>query len=137
MKSENLAVLVEGKFKDESSAPAKIIVVSSGIVTTDVLLDREGSSPTSLFVRNAIDYINGNPDFCTMRTKGTRLDFISVKSEKSVVIVQLLNEFGLAITVLIIGFIVWRIRIARRYFIHQKYNSNDERLVKQNNTEEK
>ena len=137
MKSQNLAVLVEGKIKDENSSPAKIIVVSSGIVTTDVLLDREGSSPTALFVRNAIDYINGNPDFCTMRTKGTRLDFISVKSEKSVVIVQLLNEFGLAVSVLIIGFIVWRIRIARRYFIHQKYNSNDERLVKQNNSEEK
>lgn len=67
-----------------------------------------------------------------MRTKGTRLDFISINNERFAFLIQLLNEFGLAIVVLIIGFIVWRMRIARKYLIHQKYNSDDTRFVTKN-----
>lgn len=133
MKSENVAVLVEGKFNSEN--PAKIIAVSSGLVTIDVLVDREGSEPISLFLRNTIDYANGAPDFCTMRTKGKRLDFISIKSQKFALIIQLLNEFGLAVVVAIIGFIVWRMRKAKRYLIQQKYNPNDERTISKKTTE--
>ena len=144
LKSENLAVLVEGQFesafakseiekpqsyKAQCSQTSKIIAVSSGIVTTDTLIDKNGTEPISMFIRNAIDYVNENPDFCTMRTKGTRLDFISIKSQKSVALVKILNEFALALVVLIAGFFVWRMRITRKYFIHQKYNSDDRRLI--------
>lgn len=132
MKEENIAVLVEGKLKSET--PAKIIAVSSGVVTVDVIVDREGSEPISLFLRNTIDYANGNADFCTMRTKGKRLDFISIKSQKFAIIIQLLNEFGLAIVVALIGFIVWRMRKAKRYMIQQKYNPNDERTISKKST---
>ncbi|MGN0739402.1 MAG: GldG family protein [Treponema sp.] len=143
-KPENLAVLVEGKFdsafskselekpqsyKAQGTQDSKIIAVSSGIVTTDTLIDKNGTEPISMFIRNAVDYVNENPDFCNMRTKGTRLDFISIKSQKSVVLVKILNEFALALVVLIAGFFVWRMRMTRKYFIHQKYNSDDRRFI--------
>lgn len=151
LKSENLAVLAEGKFdsafsnsefsksdsyKAHNTEDSKIIVVSSGIITTDALIGTEGTEPISMFVRNTIDYINGNPDFCTMRTKGNRLDFISIKNQKSVVLVKLLNEFGLAVVVIAIGFFVWRIRLAHKYLIHQKYNPDDTRIVKDEHSTE-
>lgn len=135
-KSENLAILAEGIFTSsfnsniKGSKPAKIIVVSSSACTTDILIDELGASPTAMFNRNIIDYLSDNEDFCTMRTKGQRLDFISIQNEKSAVIVKLLNEFGLAIVVLLIGFIVWRFRLARHYLIQQKYNPGDKRIVK-------
>lgn len=127
-KAENIAVLVEGKF-GSSDASSKVIVISSAIVTTDAIIDREGNQPISMFVRNAVDYVSENAELCTMRTKGTRLDFISIKSERFALIIKLLNEFGLALVVVLIGFIVWRFRIARRYLIQQKYNPDDERTV--------
>lgn len=143
MEQKNMAVLLEGSFdsafmneknsitnfKSKSPDTSRIIVVSSGTLTTDTLISREGNDTTSLFVRNAIDYVNNNEDFCTMRTKGTRLDFISIKSEKFATIVKLLNEFGLALVVLLIGFFVWRMRLAKRYFIHQKYHPEDSRII--------
>lgn len=137
-KSENLAVLLEGKFNsafnqnEKSKHNSRVIVVSSGASTTDILIDNEGNSATSMFIRNIIDYVNNHEEFCTMRTKGTRLDFISINNERFAFLIQLLNEFGLAIVVLIIGFIVWRMRIARKYLIHQKYNSDDTRFVTKN-----
>lgn len=135
LKAENLAVLAEGNFSSafnpsvKSTFKSKIVVVSSGASTTDVIVDSEGTSATALFIRNIIDYVNNNEDFCAMRTKGTRLDFISIKNEKSAFIVKMLNEFGLAVVIILIGFIVWRMRIARRYIIHQKYNPEDKRFI--------
>lgn len=135
LKSENIAVLAQGKFTSafdsslKSNHDSKIIVVSSGVSTTDTLIDNEGISPTALFIRNIIDYINNNEDFCTMRTKGTRLDFITINDSQFAFIVKLLNEYGLAVVVLLVGFVVWRMRLARRYLIHQKYNSDDSRIV--------
>ena len=124
-KKENLAVLLEGKLTSSSNNESKIIVVSSSIVTTDILFNAECTEPIALFVRNCIDYVNNNEDFCTMRTKGQRLDFISVKSERFANIIKLLNEFGLAIVVLLVGFFVWRINLQRKNLIYLKYNKEE------------
>lgn len=131
MKSENIAVLVEGKL--QSDATSRIVVVSSGLVTTDVIVDREGTSPSALFLRNTIDYANGIADFCTMRTKGKNRDLIQIKSPFYALIIQLLNMFGPAVIVALIGFIVSRIRNTRRYLIHEKYNPDDNRTISKNN----
>ena len=136
-------MLAEGNFSSafnpsvKSTLKSKIVVVSSGASTTDVIVDSEGTSATALFLRNIIDYVNNNEDFCAMRTKGTRLDFISIKNEKSAFIVKMLNEFGLAVVIILIGFIVWRMRIARRYIIHQKYNPDDKRFISSKKNDEK
>lgn len=135
---ENIAVLLEGKFtsafnsSNQSNVNSKIVVVSSSAPTTDILIDSEGASPTAMFNRNIVDYLAGNEDFCTMRTKGQRLDFISIKNERSALIVKLLNQYGLAIVVILIGFIVWRMRLAKKYLIQQKYNPEDSRTIQKN-----
>ena len=126
--AKNIAVAVEH--------PSKIVVVSSSVITTDILIHSEDSA-IELFVKNAVDFVNDNDDFCEMRTKGTRLDFISIKSEKSALIIKLLNEFGLAVIVIIIGFIAWRMKITRQYLIGQKYNPDDDRFITKNSDSKK
>ena len=159
----NLAVLVEGKFKsayagiapaieDEEKADgleegakrddiaaaqtldkgiqnAKILLINSSQVTTQQLIDDNASEPMSLFMRNAVDVLNGQEDFCQMRTKGAALNLLSVKNPALATFFKLFNQFGLAILVAVLGLLVWRLRAVRRNEIRIKYNPNDEREI--------
>ena len=171
-KSENLAVLVEGKFNSAfDSAPktvlendsanenenkisgngdvanagsenlsskthlsksvqnGKLLVISSSKLTTSQLLDENGSEPVSLFVRNAVDYLNGESDLCEMRTKGLSLNVLSVKSPQVATAAKYFNEIGLAILVAVAGLLVLVKIRARKRAIRAKYNPNDERVI--------
>ncbi len=163
-KSENLAVLLEGKFdsafdaapelpdaegekasgsddsvsKIESDSHlkssvqnGKLLVISSSSVTTAQLLDGNTSgNPIAMLLLNAVDYLNGNEDFCTMRTKGLSLNTLTVKSAAFAKIMQYFNQFGLVVIVALAGLVVLKKRSARRKQIDQKYNPDDERRIK-------
>ena len=151
--SENLAVLVEGKFASAFDAkPAKleaesesdyaindhltksvqsgkIIVIGSSKVTRPQLIDEGGEQPIALFVRNIIDYMNGEEDLCEMRTKGLPLNTLKTHTNKAANIAKYINEYGLVVLVVIIGLIVWQRRNIRRRKIRMTYNPNDSREV--------
>ena len=169
MASENLAVLVEGKFSSAfsgkpESKPAegenaekkaevdnsissnehlsksvqnsKIIVIGSSILggatiplfNNAQLLDAEGSQPVSMFVRNAVDYLNGEEDLCTMRTKGLSLNTLTVKSAGASTFAKYFNEIGLVVIVALAGLCVLLKIKAKKRAIREKYNPNDERI---------
>ena len=73
--------------------------------------------------------MNGNGDFCAMRTKGLSLNTLHNSGSTLAFAVQYFNEFGLAVIVIIAGFIVWRMRNKRRERIRAKYNPNDARII--------
>lgn len=163
--SQNLAVMIEGKFdsaytekpkfetSDESAEttenqtqdenqlttenhlasaklPGKIFVTGSSYVTTYQILDGQDSSPISMFFLNVIDYLNGNEEVCTMRTKGLGINVLTIKSPALATIAKYFNQFGLVILVAVAGLIVVRSRAKRRKQIREKYNPNDSRQVK-------
>ena len=163
--SQNLAVMIEGKFdsaytekpkfetSDESAEttenqtqdenqlttenhlasaklPGKIFVIGSSYVTTYQILDGQDTSPISMFFLNVIDYLNGNEEVCTMRTKGLGINVLNIKSPALVTIAKYFNQFGLVILVAVAGLIVVRSRAKRRKQIREKYNPNDSRQVK-------
>lgn len=163
--SQNLAVMIEGKFdsaytekpkfetSDESAEatenqtqdenqlttenhlasaklPGKIFVTGSSYVTTYQILDGQDTSPISMFFLNVIDYLNGNEDVCTMRTKGLEINVLNIKSPALATIAKYFNQFGLVILVAVAGLIVVRSRAKRRKQIREKYNPNDSRQVK-------
>ena len=172
MASENLAVLVEGKFssafagkpaekpksdkedekKSDSSANAissnehlsksvqnsKIIVIGSSILggariplfSDAQLLDAEGKQPVSMFVRNAVDYLNGEEDLCTMRTKGLSLNTLTVKSAAASTFAKYFNEIGLVVIVAVCGLLVLLKIKAKKRAIRERYNPNDSRIEK-------
>ena len=174
MASENLAVLVEGKFSSAfsgkpESKPAegenvekkaeadnaqssissnehlsksvqnsKIIVIGSSILggatipmfNNAQLLDAEGNQPVSMFIRNAVDYLNGEEDLCTMRTKGLSLNTLTVKSVAASTVAKYFNEIGLVVIVALCGLIVLLKIKAKKRAIRERYNPNDERVEK-------
>ena len=174
MASENLAVLVEGKFSSAfsgkpESKPAegenvekkaeadnaqssissnehlsksvqnsKIIVIGSSILggatipmfNNAQLLDAEGNQPVSMFIRNAVDYLNGEEDLCTMRTKGLSLNTLTVKSVAASTVAKYFNEIGLVVIVALCGLIILLKIKAKKRAIRERYNPNDERVEK-------
>ena len=175
MASENLAVLVEGKFssafagkpaekpksdkEDEKKSDSadnaqsaisssehlsksvqnsKIIVIGSSILGgahiplfgNAQLLDAEGKQPVSMFVRNAVDYLNGEEDLCTMRTKGLSLNTLTVKSAAASTIAKYFNEIGLVVIVALVGLLVLLKIKAKKRAIRERYNPNDSRIEK-------
>lgn len=151
-KSHDLAVLVEGKFpsafeknpaeessdKDEfkttthlakGSQTGRIFAAGTAYITSNQLINENGSEPIAMFIRNAVDYMNGNNDLCTMRTKGMNLNTLQNTNNVWSLIIRYFNQFGLAALVAIAGFVMWRIRSARRKQIHDRYNPNDKRTI--------
>ncbi|MCR5494030.1 MAG: Gldg family protein [Treponema sp.] len=150
-KAENISVLLEGKFNSafdknpseeesedksglsttthlaQGTRAGKIFLANTAYVTSNQLINESGNEPIAMFIRNAVDYLNGNNDLCTMRTKGLTLNTLSGTGSILALIVKYFNQFGLAVLVAIAGFIVWRSRIIRRRSIHMKYNPNDSR----------
>ena len=109
----------------------KIIVFSSSNITTPQVIDGNTSgNPIAMFLLNAVDYLNGNEDFCTMRTKGLSLNTLTVKSAAFAKIMQYFNQFGLVVVVAVVGLVVLKKRSARRKQIDEKYNPDDDRRIK-------
>lgn len=152
-KSYNLIALVEGKFtsafdsnpsesKDDSgelnaskhitqsAQKGKIFVANTAMITKDMLIDESGSEPIAMFVRNTMDYMNGNEDLCTMRTKNLSINTLSNTKSPLAVIVKYFNMIFIPLFVAIAGFVVYRMRVLRKKRIRMEYNPNDSRIGK-------
>ena len=158
MSKKNIAVLVEGKFDSAFSAKpvseesdrafdqsshlshstqnGKVLVISTSAITGS-FLQQEAFQNTSIFLRNAIDYMNGNEDVCTMRTKGLSLNTLTKNKGKLVNFVKYFNQFGLAAIVAIIFGIVFLVRQKHRNKIRMEYDSDDSREETKNKKEAK
>lgn len=151
-KSENLAILIEGKFEsaydkniEESSSEkspisisshleksiqnGKIFVTGSSRLTTAQLIDNTGRQPVAIFLRNTIDYMNGETDLCLMRTKGLSLNTLKLNSGISVTIAKYFNQIGLVVFIILGGIISYINIKTKKNKIKQKYNPNDEREI--------
>lgn len=114
----------------KAAQEGKIIVIPTSFVTSNMLIDESGREPVSMMIRNAVDYMNGNSDLCTMRTKGVSFQTISNTTGAYAAFVEYFCIIGIAILVALAGLLVWRKRAIHRRKIHDKYNPNDEREIK-------
>lgn len=112
-----------------SVMPGKLFVAGSSAITTRQVIDENGSSPVSMFLMNIVDYMNGNEELCTMRTKSLSVNNLTIKKSGAANFWKIFNQYGLAVLVALAGFIVWRIRTARRRAINKKYNPDDTRTI--------
>ena len=128
--SDSEDTLVTSNHIKTSVMPGKLFVAGSSQVTTRQVIDENGSSPVSMFLMNVIDYMNGNEDLCTMRTKSLSVNNLTIKTPAAVNFWKILNQYGLAVLVALAGLLVWRLRAARRRAINRKYNPDDTRTIK-------
>ena len=149
--SKNVAVLVGGKFKsafensplesesenvlaakshlDSSIQNSKIFIASTSCIATAKfgLLQEDSQNPNSYFVRNAVDYMNGKEDFCSMRTKNLSLNALKMSSGKFALAVKYFNQIGLAVLVALCGLFVFVLRCQHREKIRMTYDPEDPR----------
>lgn len=149
--SKNVAVLIEGKFKsafekspfeseaenvlaaknhlDSSIQNSKIFIASTSCIATAKfgLLQEDSQTPNSYFVRNAIDYMNGKEDFCSMRTKNLSLNTLKMSSGKFALAVKYFNQVGLAVLVALGGLCVFVLRRQHREKIRMTYDPENPR----------
>lgn len=151
MKSEYLAVLLEGKFTSafdgipesttekvdtisatkphltESLQKGALLVFATSHITSPAVIDDTGNQGIAYLVRNAIDYMNNKSELAEMRTKGLSLDVLKKASNGSIQIAKIANQYILPLIVVIIGFIVWNARTVHRRKIRKLYTSQDSR----------
>ena len=120
----------------KSTQSGKIFVTGSSYLTTPMLLTENSKEPIAMFLRNTVDYMNGNSDLCTMRTKGLSLNELEVTTGGFVNFTKYFNQFGLAVLVAIVGLIVLLMRNAHRKQIRLRYDPKDSREVSKNKKEE-
>ena len=121
--------LVTSNFIKSSVQPGKLFIAGSSSITSRQVIDENGQSPVSMFIMNVVDFMNGNEELCTMRTKGLSTNNLLIKSSVAANFWKYLNQYGLAVFVALAGFIVWRMRSARRRSINKKYNPDDTRTI--------
>lgn len=105
----------------------KVIVIGTSAITTASVMDANAQQPVAMFVRNAVDYINGNGDLIDMRTKGLSKNPLKASSATVKSLANVLNLYGLPALVAIAGLLAWRRRVARRNAIRARYSPNDSR----------
>lgn len=112
-----------------SIMPGKIFVAGSSYLTMRQVIDEGGSTPVSMLLMNVVDYMNGNEDLCTMRTKSLSVNTLTVKSSAAANFWKYFNEYGLAAMLVAAGFVVLRLRAKHRAAINRKYNPDDTRTI--------
>ena len=155
MQSYNLAVMIEGNFESafdsaveseseneeegeitlkaeshlkKSARKGKIFVAATSTITGPQLIDDDGAQPIAIFVRNAIDYLSGNADFCQMRTKGlSALNSLNARNGAAVALAKIFNQYLLVIIVAVFGLAAWSRRSAHRKAIRAVFDPSDSR----------
>lgn len=147
--SYDMAVLVEGEFESafgsrpasenqdgivefgeshlsKSVSPGKILVIATSYITGPDVAQGFFQN-TVMFLENAVDYMNGREDLCTMRTKGLSVSALRTTTGAFVSMAKYFNEIGLAVLVALAGLSVMLRRKKRRAAIRMSYNPDDER----------
>ena len=127
--SEDDNSLVTSSFIKSSVMPGKLFVAGSSMITTRQVIDENGASPVAIFLMNVVDYMNGNEELCTMRTKSLSVNNLTIKSAAGANFWKFFNSFGIAFFVVLAGLLVWRLRSIRRHAINKKYNPDDTRTI--------
>jgi ABC-type uncharacterized transport system involved in gliding motility auxiliary subunit len=108
----------------KSVQPGKIIVTGTSAITGSAVMDAAGKEPIAIFVRNAIDYLNGNGELIEMRTKGLSLNTLNKAGPSIRAAIRAVNLYGLPLLVIAAGLFAWRRRVWRRRSIEARYGSD-------------
>ncbi|MBN2232742.1 MAG: Gldg family protein [Deltaproteobacteria bacterium] len=110
----------EGDFVERSPA-VKILVVPSGDMLRDNLLDEQGQTTNTMFVLNLIDVLNGREDIAAMRSKEQRFNPLAETDPAFRTLVKGVNIAGLPLLVVLAGLAVWVRRRGRKKRIQRMF----------------
>jgi len=100
---------------------ARLLVVGSGQMLQDSLLDAQARSPNATFVLNAVDALNQRPEIAQLRSKNQRFQPLPATSAWVRQMVKAVNVVGVPVLVLAGGLVVWGRRQGRKRRIQQQF----------------
>ncbi len=107
--------------------PGKVFVAGTSKVTTAAVMDEQGRQPIAIFVRNALDYLNGRADLAAMRAKGLSLNPLDKTSPAARAAARAVNLYAIPALVVAVGLAAWRLRVRRRKAIRRRYDPSASR----------
>ena len=125
-------VIEESRVQDSTGVlttgrPGRILVVGSGDILTDNVLDDQGRSPNAVFLLNSLDYLNNREDIAVMRSKNQRFNPLRDTKAATRTLVKIFNVAGVPILFVLFGFYVWVRRKAKRRMIQKLFSTEDRR----------
>ncbi|MFO7916217.1 MAG: Gldg family protein [Candidatus Krumholzibacteriales bacterium] len=105
----------------QKSRKAGIFTAGSSEILSNSILDQEGKAPTSTFVMNMIDHLNGRTGYAQMRSKSQRFNPLEDSSAGVKTFIKTFNIAGLPVLVIICGIIIWMRREARKRRIYNMF----------------
>jgi len=94
--------------------PGKIFVLASADMLKNMVIDENGRGPNTVFVLNAIDYLNQRADVAVMRAKEQTFNPLSETSAGERTFIKSFIIAGLPLLVALFGIGVWVRRAARK-----------------------
>lgn len=126
------APLVAENRLTKSVQPGKLIVAGTSEIAGPSLIDQGGKQPTAMLVRNALDYLAGNPELAAMRVKGLSSPPLEKASAAVKLTAKSVNIYGLPLLVVIAGLLAWRLRTLKRARIQERYARDAAGKTKEN-----
>jgi len=103
------------------SKPGRIFVTGTSELLTNSIIDESGNSPSSTFIMNLIDKLNGREEYASMRSKSQRFNPLGDTSAGARTFVKTFNIAGLPIIVIILGITVWMRRESKKRNIQRMF----------------
>jgi len=103
--------------------PGKIFVLASADMLKNMVIDETGRGPNTIFVLNAIDYLNQRGDVAVMRAKEQTFNPLSETSAGERTFIKSFIIAGLPLLVALFGVGVWIRRSARKKRIQAMFAS--------------
>ena len=119
------AVEREGQFIAKGK-PGKIFVLASADMLKNMVIDETGRGPNTVFVLNAIDYLNQRGDVAVMRSKEQTFNPLSETGAGERTFIKSFIIAGLPLLVALFGVGVWIRRAARKKRIQAMFASPSE-----------
>ena len=101
--------------------PGKIFVTGTSELLSNSILDETGQAPSSTFIMNLIDKLNGREAYASMRSKSQRFNPLDETSPGTRAFVKTFNIAGLPVIVIIFGIIIWMRRESRKRAIQRMF----------------
>ncbi len=101
--------------------PGKIFVTGTSELLSNSIVDETGQAPSSTFIMNLIDKLNGREAYASMRSKSQRFNPLDETSPGTRAFVKAFNIAGLPVIVIIFGIIVWMRRESRKRTIQRMF----------------
>lgn len=129
-KEEKKPDLIKSQLKKDvdilrKGKPGKILLIGSSQILKNNIIDQNGEAPNSVFVINALDYLNNREDMAVMRSKNQTFNPLRDSSAFAKRVIKVVNIGGLPVFFILFGVLIWLRRKTKRRAIQAMFDNGN------------